>query len=683
MPLEFGSARTRVILSVLAFLIFLLAPGAPDSPFSGVPLTEVGLACFVGVCLALAFVALFPPTKRVGWPWAVSLLVLAVTKALLAPAAVPTGWHGVYELLDHPPTGPIPFMSGASSRPFRIDKRVDFDGPYFNLPFLNDVFRYGNHYSPRRRDVEFPFRVRWTGYVFLGKQARLSLVAGCRGDLAVHVDGVPLSSGRCPDDGEFMLTTRMLPEGPHLVAASYTKPPFVSPRAVILPNTASRITPWRVSRRAENRSDLLTALTTVAGWTSAALMGLVLLRSYSPSWPTPRMLAAEGISRLAVFATFSGLLLLAFRLSFDWRGVTANILTGNDPLAYEGFARDIVFTGLLMPNWNRPYYFYPFYPYALAGAHVLLGEDPSGAVLLNGASLASLALLFWRLGWRRLPVWIVIVGLVALARFCWKHYFPLVPYTFTDHLFAALVFVAIAAAVRAFTSWSWLAWFVAGLSAAAGAATRPSMMTYPAALAAFVVLGWSEKPLWSRISAALVVGAGFLVGVAPFTIRNWIVSGKPVLLVDSWIQIPHFLTPPEAPSRATAVSGLGEALQQAWALLASQPAEVAAVELRKLGFTFGWLTLGPPGEPATLEFVALSMLFMTALLLRRIPRTLAFVLCAFAVSHTTAMILAAPWTYGYKTILPLHLAFLLGGAFLLAGKPGRDRTPAPQTEAPV
>jgi hypothetical protein len=684
MPLQFGSLRTRVILSVLAFLIFLLAPGAPDSRFSGVPLTEVGLACFVGVCIALAFVALFPPTRRVGWPWAVGLLVLAVAKAWLAAGTVPTGWHGVYELLDNPPTGPIPFMSGTSGRPFRIDRRIDFEGAYFNLPFLNDMSRYGSHYSPHRRDFEFPFRAHWTGYIVLAEQRPISFVARCTGDLSVVADGSSLFNGKCPGDGFFSVaTTRTLPDGPHLIVATYTKPPFVNPRAVLVPENASRVTPWLVNRRVESRSALFTQFTTIVGWAACVLVGLMLLRSYSPLPAAFGTVAIDGFPRLAVLITFAGLLLVAFRLSLDWRGVTANILTGNDPLAYESFARDIVFNGLLMPGWDRPYYFYPFYPYLLAGAHVLVGEDLSSAALLNGVSVASVALLFWCLGWRRLPGWTVVIGLVLVARFCWKHYFPFIPYSFTDHLFAALVFVALVAAARAFTSWSWLAWLLAGVSAAAGAATRPSMMTYPAVLAAFVVLGWTEKPFWLRIRAALLVIAGFLIGVAPFTIRNWIISGRPVLLVNSWIQIPYFLYPPEAPSQATPVAGLGEALQQAASLFAANPTQVITIELRKLGFTLGWLRLGPPGEPATLEFVALSVLFVTALLLRRIPRALAFVLCAFATSHTAAMILAAPWTYGYKTILPLHLAFLLGAAFLFAWKPARKERPAEQVPAPV
>jgi hypothetical protein len=85
--------------------------------------------------------------------------------------------------------------------------------------------------------------------------------------------------------------------------------------------------------------------------------------------------------------------------------------------------------------------------------------------------------------------------------------------------------------------------------------------------------------------------------------------------------------------------------------------------------------------------VTLFLLFLEALLLARIPRALAFVLCAFAVSHTAAMILAAPWTYVYKPILSLHLTFLFGAAFLARWKqdgpptqPERNSIPARQPD---
>ena len=49
-----------------------------------------------------------------------------------------------------------------------------------------------------------------------------------------------------------------------------------------------------------------------------------------------------------------------------------------------------------------------------------------------------------------------------------------------------------------------------------------------------------------------------------------------------------------------------------------------------------------------------------------LPFATAVTLGCFALSHLAAMVLAAPWTYGYKTILPLHLAFLFAVVTALA-----------------
>jgi hypothetical protein len=663
-----ASSRARVVFCALAFLIFLLVPGAPDSEFAGMPVTGPALLCFLGSVVVLIFIAMFAPFRRIGVGWAIALIGLAVVKAVLAPWTFPEGWRAAYEVIDLRGTAAISFIDGPSARPFRIDRRIDFIGPFFNLPFFNDIFRYSEHFSPLRRDVEFSFRVQWTGYTVLDEQEPLSFTVSCVGDLSFNVDTKSEFDGKCPGEGSFNISTRILPKGPHLIQARYTKPPFSTPRAVIQPDRPGRILPVRVSPRAASRSATLTQLTTVLGWGACALLLLSLWRAYSPVAQMVRIVATEGLRRIAVVAAFTILLALAVDASLGYRNVTVNILTGDDPFAYEGFARDIFFNGLLMPSWKAPFYFYPFYPYVLTVAHIVFGEDLSSAVVLHGLCLASLALLFWRLGWKHLPVWGLAIGLVALGYYCRKYYFPFMLNAYTDHLFAFLAFVAIGASVWALGSKSWFAWFVAGVATAFAAATRPSMMTYPAVLGLFVVLGSNDRPTRWRVGAALTLVAGFLLGLLPFTIRNWLVSGKIVLLVNSWIQIPYFLYAPEEPNRATLVSGLGEALQQAWRMATERPMHVLIIELRKLGFTFGWLRLGPPGEPATWDFVILSLLFVTALILRRIPRRVALVISAFATSHVGSMVLAAPWSYVYKPILPLHLAFLFGAGFLLARK---------------
>ena len=152
-----ASSRARVVFCALAFLIFLLVPGAPDSEFAGMPVTGPALLCFLGSVVVLICIAMFAPLRRIGAGWAIALVSLAVVKAVLAPWTFPEGWRAAYEVIDLRGTAPISFIDGPSARPFRIDRRIDFNGPFFNLPFFNDIFRYSEHFSPLRRDIESRF----------------------------------------------------------------------------------------------------------------------------------------------------------------------------------------------------------------------------------------------------------------------------------------------------------------------------------------------------------------------------------------------------------------------------------------------------------------------------------------------------------------------------------------------
>jgi hypothetical protein len=669
MPNRLKGARARLALVVLAFVAYLIAPGIPDSAFSGAPLPLAGLWMFVACLVALAFVALFPPRRRLSVLWAVALVVLGAAKLGASQGITPEGWRGVYEMTDEPRLGPVRFIIGFTRPASRVDRRIDFDGNQFNLPFYNDFVRYGSVWGTTRRDVGDPFQVLWTGYLRVDATGALPIAVRCRGSLFIKVDGSAVEADDCPNG---TIRTRPLVEGEHQIDVQYIKPRNLVPLATVVPLTPSPITPSPLWPKTARRQAIQGK---VGGTLAACTCGLVLVAVFLAYAPVggALQLVTEGYGRLVALVIFAGLLVVAVQTAVPFRGVTTFLWAGDDPIAYESFGRDIALNGLLNSNGaaighGTPFYFYPFYPYALALAHRLFGDDLGAAVFLNGVCIASLVLLGWALVWRRLPGWAAALGAGLLGGFCLRYYHGYTITAFTDDFYVPLVFLTIWASVAAVRRWSLPRWFVAGVLAAFAAATRPSFMTYPGVLAVFVLIGWRSRDLWSRLRAAVSLGAGFLVGLSPFTIRNWIVARRFVLLVSSWIQIPYFLVAPDEPNPTHAVSGLREALYQAFQMFAAHPTQVIVVELRKLGFTLGLLTLGPAGEVAHPEFLLVSLLFVLAIAVRRVPRVQAFVLCAFAVSHIAAMILAAPWTYGFKTILPLQVAFLLGATLLLAGE---------------
>jgi hypothetical protein len=662
-------ARTPVALVLLAFVAYLLLPGAPDSAFSGAPLPLTSLWLFAACLAAWAFVSLFPPPRRLSLLWAVALIALGAAKIGASHGLRPDGWRGVYEMTDEPRLGPVRFIDGFRSPASRVDRTLDFDGDAFNLPFYNDIVRYGTTWGGTRRDFSQPFQVRWSGDVWVDAAGPLTIDVRCRGSLFIQVDGSAVATDTCPNG---TLQTRPLLVGEHEIDVEYTKPRDVVPLATVVP-LISRVTSsplWpKTAKRQARQTDVADALSALA----CGLVLVAVLLAYAPVGATLRLVVTREYGRLVTLAIFAALLIVAVETSLPFRGVTTFLWAGDDPLAYESFARDIALNGPLNANGaalghGAPFYFYPFWPYALAVAHRLFGDDLGAAVFFNGVCIASVVLLGWALVWRRLPTGAAAIGACVLGGFCLRYYHTYTLTAYTDDLYLPLVFLAILASVGAVRGWSLARWFLVGVLAAFAAATRPSFMTYPGVFAVFVLVGWPSRDLRSRLQAIGCLGAGFLAGLSPFTVRNWIVAREFVLLVSSWIQIPYFLISPDEPNQTHAVSGLREALYQAYQIFAANPGQVLVIELRKLGFTMGFLTLGPASQVGRPEFFVVTLLFVAAMALGRVPRVLAFVLCAFAASHITAMILAAPWTYGYKTILPLQVAFLLGATLLLARK---------------
>jgi hypothetical protein len=87
--------------------------------------------------------------------------------------------------------------------------------------------------------------------------------------------------------------------------------------------------------------------------------------------------------------------------------------------------------------------------------------------------------------------------------------------------------------------------------------------------------------------------------------------------------------------------------------------------------------------------VVATLMGIIALLRRQVPSPLALVGAAFAISHVGAMLTAAPWTYGYKSILPFQALTLFWAPFVLlrsAAAPASEPQPSlPHVgeEAPV
>lgn len=659
-------------LAFALFLTFLVLPGPDRTPFSGLPMATQTQAVFLLLLVVGTFCAFFPPRRRVAVGWLLALVAAAALKLVLAPMVQETGWKSTYWWVKtwrahETRLTPQRFYQHATLRDYRVDRNIAYNRASFGLHFVNNA--HPEAFSPARlpRDVQYPLRVQWLGYVQPGAARTVSVTAA--GSVTVDVNGVRVLSATDPEGATIALP--QLASGTHAIRVTYVKPARVEAQitvagldTLVLPADGfAGLRRSRLAKRAILLIGLLAALALAGAFRSA--YGMVSRLFLVEVWERPSRMAAIGF--VALF------LMLGFGRNVLLRHVTMPQLLGDDFLTYESQSRQILFNGLLMVDENGrgfPYFHYPLYPYTLAGAHALWGEDFGSVVMFNYLCLAGLFAVFWRILRHRIAEGPHIAVLALFALLLWRYWTPYTATAYSDNLYLVIVFGTIAAFIEAMERPALRRFALTGFLTALGAATRPSFLIFvPFALLA-IVLQKRIGTLLSRLGAAVAFVFGFGAGVSPFTLRNWLVSGKFVLLVSSFVMLPMFIYAPEeaAPPMNDKIGrplGAVESVQKFAEIVAERPLKSAWVEIRKIGFTFGYTFLGPQAGSFPAIFFVFPIAFAFALKTRRVPWSVQTVILAFSASHVAACVIATPWTYGYKTIVPMHFAFILGIAFVL------------------
>ena len=660
-------ARLRWWTVVALLFLLLITPGPAGSPVSGVPLSSQAQLVFVLSLVLLVFTSLFPPTSRVHVGWILLLVVLVGGKTALSLDQVRTGWHASYWTVGLDKQWKAVRFQGDlfTLADHRIDREIAFDGRLWGLHFINSDIAIDQP-TDGPRDIALPLRVRWLGY------ARTPTADGIRGSInangkvTLQIDeSAPLSFVNPRD----VAVHTAVPAGEHRVIVDYEKPPMVVPNIVLagaplvfpVPTTPQQIASAEWRRWTASGLGWIALLVAIIAFTSAyAPVSQLVLFSL---WLAPKKLGA-----LAFFVYFaiSGAL-----HAIPQGSMTFPLTHGDDTLGYEAMARQVVFNGLLMTNdegIGKTYHASPLYPYGVALAHLIFGEKFASVITFNYICLGLVGLAVYFILKRYLTSGAFLFALVLCGLMLRFYYLTYADTSFSDNLYFPVVFATIAVAVAAVEQRrGWLMW-IAGILTALGAATRPSFVFFAPVFVLALFFDFQAGALARRIREIAIFSTGFLCGVAPFTIRNWIVAHKFVLLVSSFIMLPYFLYMPDAPipvitfSENSLVGSVGDFIR----IWAERPRETAWVEVQKILFTFGFLQFGPAQTiPMPKALVVWPVLFALALWLGRIPRAPRQVLLVFLVSHVIAMVIGAPWTYGYKTVLPFHLAMLIGASFLL------------------
>ena len=314
------------------------------------------------------------------------------------------------------------------------------------------------------------------------------------------------------------------------------------------------------------------------------------------------------IAVLSVFIVALGVRLLAYHQMHAWPLLEkAEVLA--DTHYYDMMARQVAGGDLL---GNHPYFLSPAYYYALGLGYALFGAGAATALVLQcilGALTCVLAYAIGRKVFGPTAGWIA-GGLLALYGYLVYQNLVLLPDSVILFLNLAALWVLIDLEQRL----SSLRAFIGGALIGLAAAARANALLLVPAVGLFIWFA-HRRAGRKRIMACAALAAGCLLVVAPFTIRNYIVSKEFVLLTttggrnfwkgngpgatgshrflekDEWSQgLLQYLTGGQ--DAQVAIADSERLTSQTWSHIASHPVQTAGLWIKKLGLFFHARELG-------------------------------------------------------------------------------------------
>jgi hypothetical protein len=415
----------------------------------------------------------------------------------------------------------------------RIDEALDFnpDQREFPLPFFNDNTRFNFFRGHEPRRDRLAFAVRWSGMWWIDReQPRLYLDAP-GSEARLSVDGVELMTLKV-NDGSPIVHEPALTRGWHRLDIDFVSP-YGGPRrfsaGLLEGNTRTsfdrsmvvtqQIRDWqmqsaRLLRRFKLAADVAVLL--CLSWVFvSAVAGFVMRARPRWSWQEARL----------AFAIVAGV--EAFVFAWPWYARNMVLAGGDDPMTYEGYARDILLNGILMngglpAGQGEPFYYQAFYPYFLAAAHYAFGESMFGPLLVQrllcAATVVVLVQLAMALADER--VWTAALPLAA-AFVAWK-FWPIAAQPLNESLYVPLLVTSAWSLMRTCRDARPAAALIAGAWAGLATITRSTALlawavAWPAAWLAM-------RPASRRTRVIAIIAASFLAIFSLVAIRNWIVA---------------------------------------------------------------------------------------------------------------------------------------------------------------
>jgi hypothetical protein len=647
---------------LLGAVAYAVAPGHPLLPDAGVP---IGFAAAVVLALSSFAVAFWWRTDVRDSAYrraAYALWACAILKIAIGAAAPVEGWLGAYyanEDLQPPVRSSTEFdIPGAT----RIDRRIDFRDDRIPVYFLNEAgFNRGD-----RREVTEPYSIRWTGHVNRGAAGEVRLMLAARGAAQLTVDG---DTAAVVDERRALKrveATAPLGRGPHVLEVVYRKPANVDAAIeVTLIDRAGKPLPVTPAPAASMRVAAGRWLTYAATGLHLIAIALVLvaIAGMYRARPITWSLRTEGAERAAYVATFAIFFVQGVARSLPFIGRTWSLSGGDDWQAFEARAREIATGGILMRfgqplGHGDPYAYYPLYSYFIALVHKVVGEDLSGVIFVQFLILVATDVVVHRTAKRlfgaTVALW-ALGALVLLQQLDFVRYYTVT--LLSENLYFLTVSVTVYLLVRFVQTGerSTAGW--AGVAGGVSSLTRPAMMLFLLPSLALVAIA-GRRRTGRAAPHVLAYSAAWMAIVSLATIRNYLVSGHPVLITvgQAWSLVIYNLpASPDAVSYMNAwTGGLISTANILLRIVSEHPLGYLRDVSTKILFSLGLTQLmGGRMHP---ELVLVSIGYVLALVFHPSARRLdAWPAHLFILTHLAGMTLTMPGNYGYRLILPLYL----------------------------
>lgn len=654
------------IIRYLAWILYFLVP-SEGGLLNGIP---VGPVEAIGLLMVIWLAA---HRVRIAGAWAVGAITIV---AVIAALAVP-GDGGFYARYYATAAG-----GGAHERSIeqrdrdftRVDTQLDFvRGDHdFPLAFFNDHTRFNfmRMGEPDRRHLEFA--AAWTGWLHVpaGATQRYYLDSpGASAQLAI--DSVPHMSTRPSTPAQ--QADIALTEGWHRIHITFSSP-YGGPRAfsagelvdgVLLPFTGADARTERLDTRQLIVLRIIGIVKPVAdivalAWL-AGLSALVLLRRIGELW---HRRAAAYDAALALFVAAGAI--ESLRFAWPWAQRFRTMTAGDDTITYEGYARDILFNGILMnggapPGQGEPFYYQAFYPYFLAATHAVFGESFFGALLVQRLLVVLTAVTLTRIAvaLRGPLVWPYALAVSAL--FCWWKMAPISADMLNESLYVPLVAAWAMAMVDTCRQPAVTRGARAGIIGGLAAITRSTALLSWALV--WPLTFWQLRHTRGRVKVMSALVACSLAVFSLIAIRNWIVSHQfAPTSTELGITLYGGNTPPAdvvidpSPRRAFYERfGMGGYTVEVIEYAIASPAAFAANMARKAVFALGFYEPYAEGWGYSPVFIAtwISALFGVVMLLRSDQRNLAM-LIPLLIAATQYLAVVIVYPKGERLILPVH-----------------------------